>query len=1078
MIQLIRQKSDNLIMYVGNDLLSIGDKAVLGEGWCDQRVTFALAEAVDYAGELPDGFIPDCWTYDDVDWVVVPGKDAEVAVQTRQAYTLSVPLPTGFSMAAKVIYVGPNLDIDLVARLTWDDMGSSFSQYIVGYKLDGTTDWIYLPITDELFTEIPNLSIAQYHFRVKCVSIEGIVGGNTEIGPLLVTASPNAPANITGLALDSYGSGGEFYTDSPRVVWNASTNNWHDYYEVAVYTVGDVLVNTFKAYSEEFTYTLAQNTEDASGSPIRSLKIKVKDVLIDGTKSLVYTSISIANVQEAALANVATSVFPGGFEITYDSPTSADWAGVTLVVDTIGTFSVGLTNNFKVFCDVGSYDLSIGAYDRFGQDGMNNATPSVTVLDPSTVTVPNVTDETYHWPLDDIDGNEIIASKTAIYHANTGNTPSNEGRFGKSINAVTSENCGAILLDATDADDYNINDGDWAIELGIKPDISVATQQRVLSRDWSDKWAILWSADTKILKFGKSVSPLSNTSLLPEEWAHIVIGFSISKSKMYWIINGVYEEQNGTTPTVSDRPLVLGTNTEDVPSYGNSNFVGLTTFVKTYSRSVTEAEGRAMHSAFRSSISSLSATRNIVTVGSVEPTNPLDDDIWVDTISSPYVTKIRKNGIWTIGGNYVVDTDELTDSANLGGTANWSEVEDDDGNLPDDNATEGAPAGTNVGSTDAATVESDAAKAGLGLNSTGYPKLVIKGTFLPDDTVAKTVGLNINQKYLGYYSGSAWLAYIDNQGNMKFGDGIIGPGIEWSQIAGTLKIRGTLNADDIGAGTIKGVRLLAGDISTGASFITSAAVAGASTLQVDDTTNFPTSGFAYFFDGGVNDRDNIFYTGKTSNSLTGVAGLLDHDNGSLIIPEHKNISICGDAGELRFYDDRGDGVYQELISLGLRTIGSDNILGKFGDNNFDGYALYASSGGTGIYAKGASEGVYSTTSGGGTAGRFVGDTGYGIYTSSDGVALRALANGNAIEAVSNSDSGSATYDVMCNGSGLIFQKPFSSTRKLPSLANSVAGMSAILTDTVGTSYDVNFDDTNWVFTHDLSTVPAATYVTP
>ncbi|MCK5603087.1 hypothetical protein KAR91_14485, partial [Candidatus Pacearchaeota archaeon] len=65
-------------------------------------------------------------------------------------------------------------------------------------------------------------------------------------------------------------------------------------------------------------------------------------------------------------------------------------------------------------------------------------------------------------------------------------------------------------------------------------------------------------------------------------------------------------------------------------------------------------------------------------------------------------------------------------------------------------------------------------------------------------------GLFCSDTYLGFYSGGAWKSYIDSSGNMKLGDPSAAKGLEWNQSAGTLNVRGTLNADDIVAGTITG----------------------------------------------------------------------------------------------------------------------------------------------------------------------------------------------------------------------------------------------------------------------------------
>lgn len=79
------------------------------------------------------------------------------------------------------------------------------------------------------------------------------------------------------------------------------------------------------------------------------------------------------------------------------------------------------------------------------------------------------------------------------------------------------------------------------------------------------------------------------------------------------------------------------------------------------------------------------ATVNIVTYSSSAPSTPTNGDIWVDTSTSPNVTKVRVSGAWQIGANFVTNTNQVTDGANLGGTAVWTGVTGT--GRPADNAT-------------------------------------------------------------------------------------------------------------------------------------------------------------------------------------------------------------------------------------------------------------------------------------------------------------------------------------------------------------------------------------------------------
>lgn len=90
----------------------------------------------------------------------------------------------------------------------------------------------------------------------------------------------------------------------------------------------------------------------------------------------------------------------------------------------------------------------------------------------------------------------------------------------------------------------------------------------------------------------------------------------------------------------------------------------------------------------------LAATKNTVTYSSTAPASPGNGDVWVDTSATPNITKIRVSGAWQIGANYVTNTNQVTDGANLGGTSTWAGVSG--AGKAADNATVGATFGTNI----------------------------------------------------------------------------------------------------------------------------------------------------------------------------------------------------------------------------------------------------------------------------------------------------------------------------------------------------------------------------------------------
>jgi len=115
---------------------------------------------------------------------------------------------------------------------------------------------------------------------------------------------------------------------------------------------------------------------------------------------------------------------------------------------------------------------------------------------------------------------------------------------------------------------------------------------------------------------------------------------------------------------------------------------------------------------------------------------------------------------------------------------------------PENNATVGANWSTNL--TNRPTELTDG-RVSAGLSSSGY--LVSCADPAVPAPVAGGAGLYLGSDYLGYYSGSAWNAYIKSDGTFKF-YGAADKYIEWTGAA--LNIRGALTADDIVAGILTG----------------------------------------------------------------------------------------------------------------------------------------------------------------------------------------------------------------------------------------------------------------------------------
>ncbi len=166
-----------------------------------------------------------------------------------------------------------------------------------------------------------------------------------------------------------------------------------------------------------------------------------------------------------------------------------------------------------------------------------------------------------------------------------------------------------------------------------------------------------------------------------------------------------------------------------------------------------------------------------------------------------------------------------------------------------------------------------------------------------------------------------------NKAKFEIGDGT--KYLKWDGSA--LLIRGSLNADDLTAGCIRGINVTAATHMTKGSYLTSALSGGESTINVKDTSDFPSSGNGWIIDT-TNDRDGFVWTGKTATTLTGCSGVLAHNSGATIIPQVKTCIVDSAVNEIRGYGDLGAGV-EEILSLGIVPGSPDSFVSVFGSQS-------------------------------------------------------------------------------------------------------------------------------------------------
>lgn len=229
---------------------------------------------------------------------------------------------------------------------------------------------------------------------------------------------------------------------------------------------------------------------------------------------------------------------------------------------------------------------------------------------------------------------------------------------------------------------------------------------------------------------------------------------------------------------------------------------------------------------------------------------------------------------------------------------------------------------------------------------------------------ATTVGLDSGGTNPALYAGSAT------------------PGIAPFRVTGA----GKLTATDA---NING-RVSASSFATSGSYLSVAASAADTTLNVYDTTDFASSGSGQIVDA-TNDRDAFSWTGKTATTLTGCSGVLAHPINASVISlatGAKSILINDETNEMRFYGDRGGGTIEELASIGIKADGADYFIADFGSANSSRVGVRGSSNsGIGVFGVSTSNsGVYASSG-----------TSNAVYAGSD--------TGVAIVGVSNTDVG-------------------------------------------------------------------------
>lgn len=296
------------------------------------------------------------------------------------------------------------------------------------------------------------------------------------------------------------------------------------------------------------------------------------------------------------------------------------------------------------------------------------------------------------------------------------------------------------------------------------------------------------------------------------------------------------------------------------------------------------------------------ATRNKIFTQSAAPTSPADGDIWVDTSSSPAVTKVRVSDAWTTAANMTTNTNQLTDGAGLGTTATWTNVASRPTSLSGLNSTEGsklsgiesgatkgASLGTNVFRNGTAIAQTDllaswnkisTTNASSFFNSSGLPGTYIE-SLAASKITAGAIGVGQWISSTSYVAGSTGWA-INANGSAEFNNVTVRGTIEASSLKANTAMVGTAHINNY---AVSGSKLSSAVVIT-QTFSANQTLTFNSTFgrrPMVSVMNIVKSGItAYFFVGAANVSSNAdgtisitnISTQDTENGPVGVAAVI------------------------------------------------------------------------------------------------------------------------------------------------------------------------------------------------------------
>lgn len=211
----------------------------------------------------------------------------------------------------------------------------------------------------------------------------------------------------------------------------------------------------------------------------------------------------------------------------------------------------------------------------------------------------------------------------------------------------------------------------------------------------------------------------------------------------------------------------------------------------------------------------------------------------------------------------------------------------------------------------------------------------VSGTGKPADYATKNTASSGTTPHANPQAGDTWFNSATTDGTYYALTSYSYNGTAWipssprgTYITNNGVYTGLIVADQVQTGGLRGINVNAASHTTKGSYLTQACAAGATTLYVHNTEDFPTSGEGWLLGTA---SSIISWTGKTATSLTGVSvppssgAIPAQTAGTTIVPNEKVIVIDDASNEIIFLGNNGT-VNTLLCSIGIASVDTDSYI--------------------------------------------------------------------------------------------------------------------------------------------------------